>query len=280
MLLDAHFHPLSISSSASTSTDNCIHSKTVIEGVGASACPQEWGKLRQWSCQYRQPFVLGLHPWLAETLATDPQGETKLQSYLHSLENWLNSFPYPCAIGEIGFDKVHSQQPNFAWQHKLFTFQYQLARKYALPMVIHCVKSYGHLFNAFSELKEPPQKSLIHAFWGAPELASRLIKLNFYISLNSKLLIKASTTAADTERQKLASLAKVIPLSKLLLESDAPWGASSSDLLRELAIFLAPYWSVSPTQLQEICSRNLHLFYNLSTDKKETLPKKETDCHF
>lgn len=279
MLLDAHFHPLSISSSASTSTDDCTHSKTFIEGVGASACPQEWGKLRQWSCRTKQPFVLGLHPWLAEILAIDPQGETKLQSCLSSLENELKIFPYPCAIGEIGFDKIHSRQPNFTWQHKLFTSQYQLAKKYALPIVIHCVKSYGHLFNALSELKKPPQKSLIHAFWGAPELASRLIKLNFYISLNSKLLIKIANAETEAERKKIASLAKVIPLSKLLLESDAPWGAPSSDLLRKLAYFLAPYWSVSATQLQEICSRNLHLFYNLSDDTEETFSKKETGCH-
>ena len=269
MLLDAHFHPLSISSSAPVSTDNCTHSKTVITGVGASACPQEWEKLRQWSCQYKQPFVLGLHPWLAEILAIDPQGEKKLQTYLSSLESKLNSCPYPCAIGEIGFDKIHSREPNFTWQHKLFISQYQLAQKYSLPLVIHCVKSYGHLFSALSELdkqfQEPLQKSLIHAFWGAPELALRLVKLNFYISLNSKLLIKA-TTAADSECQKLATLAKVIPLSRLLLESDAPWGASSSTLLTELSYFLAPYWSVSATQLQETCSRNLHLFYNLSAN--------------
>lgn len=271
LLLDAHFHPLSLANSTPNSTNDCAtHLNSIIKGVGASACPQEWETLRKWSCRYKQPFILGLHPWLAEVLATDPQGETKLKSYLSSLDQKLRSFPYPCAVGEIGFDKVHSRQPNFVWQNKLFTAQYRLAQKYSLPIVIHCVKSYGHLFDALSELscqlKEPQPQGLIHAFWGTPELALRLIKLNFYISLNSKLLMKISSSTANTEKQKLAALAKVIPLTKLLLESDAPWGVSSSASLRELSYFLAPYWSASAKQLQEICHSNLHIFYNLPAD--------------
>lgn len=270
MLLDGHFHPLSLANFASNSTDDCAHYNNAIKGVGASACPQEWDKLCQWSCRYKQPFILGLHPWSAEVLATDPQGETKFKNYLSSLDQKLHSFPYPCAIGEIGFDKVHSRQPNFVWQNKLFTAQYRLAQKHSLPIVIHCVKSYGHLFKALSELscqsKEPQPQGLIHAFWGAPELALRLIKLNFYISLNSKLLIKASTSTTNIEQQKLLALAKVIPLTQLLLESDAPWGLPSSDSFAELSYFLAPYWSVSAKQLQEICHSNLHLFYKLSAD--------------
>ena len=272
MLLDAHFHPLSITNSASNSIDNYVHLKSLTRGVGASASPQEWEELRQWSCRSKQPFILGLHPWWAEVLAIDPQGEAKFKSYLNFLDKGLHSLPYPCALGEIGFDKVHSKQPNFAWQSKLFTAQYRLAQKYSLPIVIHCVKSYGYLFDALSELsrqfKEPQPQGLIHAFWGAPQLALRLIKLNFYISLNSKLLVKVATSTADSEKQKLMALAKVIPLEKLLLESDAPWGVPSSDSLIELSHFLAPYWSVSAKQLQEICHSNLYLFYNLPKDSQ------------
>ncbi len=267
MLLDAHFHPLSCPQYFPTSSDIYTNSKVNIEGVGASSCPQEWEELRQWSCRQKQPFILGLHPWLAEVLAVDNQGESKLQNYLRYLDKLLSKVPLPCAIGEIGFDKVHNRQANFAWQKKLFIAQCQLAQKYSLPIVIHCVKSYNHLFDALSELnqqfKQPLPKGFIHAFWAAPELAVRLIKFNFYISLNSKLVSKAAASSTCAERVKLMALAKVIPLQNLLLESDAPWGASSSAALKKLCTFLAPYWSVSATQLQEICQYNLHLFYNL-----------------
>lgn len=264
LILDAHFHPLSCLT-ADLNVDNDSQQNLQIQGVGASTCPQEWEALRQWSVCRNQPFVLGIHPWLAETLATDLQGETKLSIYLTNLDNLLNLNPRPCAIGEIGFDKVHNKQPNFLWQKKLFAAQYKLARKYSLPIVIHCVKAYNYLFDSLSELslqfKQPLLKGLIHAFWASPELAMRLVKLDFYISLNSKLIIKAAASEISSERSKLISLAKIIPLHRLLLESDAPWGTKCSDDILKYCSFLAPYWSVETVQLQEICQNNLRLFY-------------------
>ena len=279
MLLDAHFHPLSALSSDSDSTNgslpnglNTTPNKTspspiAIGGVGASATPEEWGGLRLWSSRQKQPFILGLHPWLAEVLALNPQGENQLQNYLNSLEKLIGLDPAPCAIGEIGFDKVHSQIVNWAWQNKLFIAQYRLAQKYALPIVIHCVKSYGYLLEALSQLsrkfKEPLLKGLIHAFWGSPQLALRLVKLNFFISLNSRLLWNAKALTSEGKNSKLTALAKVIPLSQLLLESDAPWGLPSSTYTKELCSLLAPYWKVEAAQLQERAQANLRLFYNL-----------------
>ena len=267
MILDAHFHPLScIARDPNSESNNRQTSK--IKGVGASACPQEWETLRQWSASRNMPFILGIHPWSAENLAADPQRETKFGNYLAYLESLLRLSPRPCAIGEIGFDKVHSQHPNFTWQKKLFTAQYQLAYKYSLPVVIHCVKSYSHLFDSISELnqqlKQPLPQGLIHAFWASPELAARLIKMNFHISLNSKFVLKAATSENSLESYKLANLAKVIPLPKLLLESDAPWGVNCPDEILKYCHYLAPYWSVETLQLQKTCQKNLHSFYKLT----------------
>ncbi|MGM9999029.1 MAG: TatD family hydrolase [Candidatus Bruticola sp.] len=265
MLLDGHFHPLDILAEADYS--NYTANTYITGGVGASSHPKQWDSLRRWGRDTNNPFVLGIHPWQAanhEELSYD--STDIINVWLGELERLLQTAPHPCGVGEIGFDSVHQPKADFSLQRELFCRQYCLASQHRLPVVIHCVKAYNQLFEALSELKKfeslfRPHK-LLHAFWGSPELGKRLIKMGFFISINSKM-VAATASDSSPAAVKLKLLAEVIPIRNLILESDSPWGLPYPQQISNLARLMAPYWHVDADYFQNCCSNNLHLFFNL-----------------
>ena len=164
---------------------------------------EDWNTLKTLASD--QPMVVpayGYHPWYLEHAST---------SWVENLEHKL-SF-HGSVIGEIGLDR-RKQNTEFTLQEKFFRIQLELAASFNLTASIHCIDAWGALLSILKESKIPSRGFLMHSYGGALELVPQLIKLGAYFSFPGHFL-------HQEKRRKLETF-KVIPLERLLIETDAP----------------------------------------------------------
>ena len=126
------------------------------------------------------------------------------------------------AIGEIGLDLYRNFSPPDQ-QYKAFEKQLELARINNLPVVIHSrnadSETYSILKNWVSKVGKYLGTSrpigMLHCFSGNSELSKKYQDLGFLISLAGPVTYKK-----NIELQKVA---KLLPLSKMLIETDCPY---------------------------------------------------------
>ena len=125
------------------------------------------------------------------------------------LENKSNKI---VAVGEIGLDYHYDTDKN--WQQEAFIKQIEIANKYNLPIVIHTRDA---VMDTLDILKQYPvnKKGIFHCCPFNRELIKEGIKLGFYISIAGPITFKNSKNAEE--------IAKLIPLDKMLIETDSPY---------------------------------------------------------
>lgn len=148
------------------------------------------------------PFV-GIHPWFCDTTSNGWQG--RLAGILETTD---------CGIGETGIDKKCSC--NLRRQEETFISQLQLAVYFQRPLTIHCLGSWGKMLDILGGLAKtgalPPL--LLHSFGGSLEVMQRLVQLGCTISFSARL--------AASGQERLRRVFQETPLSRILLETDAP----------------------------------------------------------
>ncbi|VAW53032.1 Putative deoxyribonuclease YjjV [hydrothermal vent metagenome] len=143
----------------------------------------------------------GLHPyWISSHSKKDL---TKLDHYIEENK--------PVAVGECGLD-FRPQQTGKEVQIEFYEAQLDIAANHQLPVVIHSVKATESIIQAIKKHKD--LTGMVHSFSGSLEQAKRLIDLNFYISI--------SGSVTHENAKKMRAVANEIPLTSLLLETDAP----------------------------------------------------------
>ena len=117
------------------------------------------------------------------------------------------------AIGEIGldyyWDKTFTDK-----QKEIFIKQIKIANKLNLPIVIHDREAHKDCFDIIKEYNTT-SKVIFHCFSGSPEFAKECIRQGWYIALGGVVTFKNAQKAKD--------VATVIPMDKLLLETDSPY---------------------------------------------------------
>lgn len=161
-----------------------------------------WHRINKLCCEHKQLHACyGLHPyWLINHDAHD----------IESLDEYISN-NRPVALGECGLD-FRPQQADKKTQLNFFEAQLALAESHQLPVVIHSVKATEHVIHSIKKFKK--LSGMIHSYSGSSEQANQLIDLNFLIS------ISGSVTYANAK--KIRSVVKEIPLTSILLETDAP----------------------------------------------------------
>jgi TatD DNase family protein len=147
--------------------------------------------------------MMGLHP-----CSVDADFEAELQQ----VETWLQQEKY-YAIGEIGLDFYHSTE----WktqQLEAFAFQIELAKKYALPIVIHSRSSMDECIHAIEQKNETGLKGIFHCFGGDERQAKRIIDMGWMLGIGGVVTYKNAG---------LAKLMGALPLENIVLETDAPY---------------------------------------------------------
>ncbi|HEY3375411.1 MAG TPA: TatD family hydrolase [Candidatus Aquicultor sp.] len=146
--------------------------------------------------------AIGFHPHEAKDVTPEALQEIKA----------LTKHPKVVAIGEIGLDYFKDHSPR-ATQRKVFEQQLDLANEVGLPVIIHDRDADDDTIEIVT--KHRPKKGVFHCFSGTTDFAEVVLAMNFYISIAGPVTFKNSGALPD--------VAKFVPLTKLLVETDTPY---------------------------------------------------------
>lgn len=120
------------------------------------------------------------------------------------------------AIGEIGLD-YYWRKDNKQEQIEVFKQQIELAKKYNLPIVVHCREAYGDCLEVLKQYYSAGDKrsGVIHCYAGSIEWAKEVIKLGFYISFTG--------VVTYNNAKNVQEVAKWVELDKFMVETDSPY---------------------------------------------------------
>lgn len=116
-------------------------------------------------------------------------------------------------LGEIGLDYYWNYGTKDRQQY-LFESQLKMASKLNLPVAIHEREAQSDTIAIISRLT-PPKAGIIHCFDGCKELLECALDLGYYISFAGNLTYK--------KNQDLRETLKLVPLKRLLFETDSPY---------------------------------------------------------
>ncbi len=119
------------------------------------------------------------------------------------------------AIGEAGLDYYYDKSPRTA-QSQGFRTHIAAARITGLPLVIHARDADNDMIEILTdETGKGAFPFILHCFSSGRELAQVGIKLGGYVSFSGILTFKNS--------EEIRSIARELPIDRLLVETDAPY---------------------------------------------------------
>lgn len=164
------------------------------------------------------------------------------------------------AIGEIGLD-YHYENYDKVRQIEVFTQQVLLANELGLPVIVHLRDATEDGMNILKQLKP---KGVVHCFSGSAETAKEVLAIGMYISFTGALTFKNA--------KKANKALEVIPIDKLLLETDAPYMAPEpyrghrcdSTMISEIAKKVAESKGITPQEVLDITTNNVCELFGIS----------------
>jgi len=152
--------------------------------------------------------VVGVHP----THSGMPASE--LAATLAAIEALCDEHPQQVVgIGEIGLD-YYWKDVSPEDQERAFIAQLDIARRRNLPVVIHCREAWPDTL-AVIEKHGAGVIGVFHCFGGTVEEARRALDLGWYVSFAGNVTYPKA--------QDLRDAAAIVPLDRLLLETDSPF---------------------------------------------------------
>lgn len=112
------------------------------------------------------------------------------------------------AVGEAGLDR-NSPTP-LSMQKEWFMRQAEIAGRYGLPLIIHCVRAFPELISVHNHYS-CPDKWIVHGFNNRNEILHDLLRHGFYISAGQYVM---------NEESNIFRLLPEIPVERLLVETD------------------------------------------------------------
>ena len=126
----------------------------------------------------------------------------------------LSGDPKCLAIGEIGLD-YYWPEPDHELQKKWFRRQIALAKEEKLPVIIHSRDAAADTLNILKEENAAENGGVVHCFSYSAEVAKQCVDMGFYIGVGGVITFKNG--------RKLKETVEVLPLEKILLETDSPY---------------------------------------------------------
>lgn len=125
----------------------------------------------------------------------------------------LFSDPLTVAVGEIGLDAL-IDSPAMEAQELAFRGQLRLAVEAGLPVLIHCRRATGKLFDILRQEEAQRIGGILHAFSGSIETAREAVRLGFVLGFGGPLTYPNARRIPEVLRQ--------VPEEAIVLETDAP----------------------------------------------------------
>ena len=211
----------------------------------------------------------GVHP-------EDGKGDIEKlgEKYIEELEKIAKSSEKVVGIGECGLDfhlpggqrKVTTDEDK-EFQRGLFVKHIELARRFDLPLIVHCRNGWSEVFDLISvNDKQSKLKGVFHSWTGDWDAAQKAIDIGFYISFSGILTFKNAPIIQE--------VAKKVPLDRVVLETDSPFLApepvrgekNEPKNVKICAEFLAGLRNSSLDKISEVTSRNAQGLFGVKND--------------
>lgn len=227
-------------------------------GIMQTICTRvtEFPKIRAIAERYNHVYCsVGIHPHNVE--------EQPKVTAAEIVE--LTQHPKVIGIGETGLDFFYDHSPRDL-QEQSFRQHIAASRETKLPLIVHTRNADEKTIEILAdEMKKGAFPGLIHCFSTGRALAEASIAHGFFISLSGILTFKKA--------QELQETVKHLPLSSLLLETDAPFLApiphrgkrNEPAFTRHTAEFLAELKGVTYEEVAKVTTDN---FFKLFTKVK------------
>jgi TatD DNase family protein len=212
----------------------------------------------------------GIHP--QEAHQATPEALEKLTKLARN--------PRILAIGEIGLDYYHLENPNIEVQQGAFIAQMAIAAAARKPILIHCrtselaspeVKLRFREQDAFADLIRLIHQhwtptgipGVMHCFSGSPAEAQQALATGFYLSFAGNLTYPKALGIQQAAREA--------PDDRLLVETDCPFLApiplrgqqNQPAYVTHTADFLAQLRNTTPAAIAAQTSANFHTLFHL-----------------
>ena len=164
-------------------------------------------------------------------------------------------------IGETGLDFYYNHSNK---KDQIFSFEQHIEAsiKLNIPLIIHSRNAENETLEVFNNFKNYNMKILMHCFTGSKKFAENLLDLNAYFSASGIITFKNSIELQDTF--------KIIPLEKLLIETDSPYLApipyrgknNEPSFVKFTAEKLANIKDITTNELINITTSNFNKLFN------------------
>ena len=164
-----------------------------------------WREVIALAHRHGDSYALGIHPLYT------PQAQPEDIAALRELLREVQGDPHLVAVGEVGLDFF---VPGLDADQQIWFYeqQIQLAREFALPVILHVRKSSDRLLKTLRA--QPVVGGIAHAFNGSAQQAQAFMDLGFKLGFGG--------TITYDRALKLREMAAKLPLDSVVTETDAP----------------------------------------------------------
>jgi TatD DNase family protein len=196
------------------------------------------------------------------TVAMHPHHADQTDAAALSAIRELAVRPGVVAIGEIGLD-YHYMLSTDANQRTALERQLEIAVELEMPVVFHCREAEEDFLRVVEPFHRQLVGAVMHCFGGDAAFAQRCLDWGFHVSFAGNVTFPKAPTLRDA--------AKIVPLERLLVETDSPYlapqpvrGKRCEPLfVQHTARFLADLKGVSLEAFAEATTRNAERFYRI-----------------
>jgi TatD DNase family protein len=201
----------------------------------------------------------GIHPHNADRARKEDFDE---------MERILTGNPRVVAVGECGldYDRMFSTKEN---QLRCLEKHIVLAEKLGMPMFLHERSASADFAKRFKNHPELCRRSVVHCFTGTRQELETYLELGFSIGITGWI-------CDDRRADDLRSAVKILPLDRVLIETDAPYltprnikGLSRTNVPENVvyvAETLAHYMGVSAGELTTAAKANTERVFRIGGD--------------
>lgn len=157
-------------------------------------------------------------------------------------------------VGEIGID-LYWDKGTLEIQKKAFRKQIQIAKKYNLPIIIHCRDAFDEVFEVLELEKGDNLFGIFHCFTGSMQQAQQAISYNMKLGIGGVITFKNG---------KIDQFLNEINIEHIVLETDAPYLApvpyrgkrNESSYLSLICKKVAEIYGIPESEVARITTKN------------------------
>jgi len=166
------------------------------------------------------------------------------------------------ALGEIGLD-YHYPDTDENEQKDFFVRQLDIARRKNKPVIIHSRDAAADTMDIIKAERAYEMGGVIHCYSYSYEMAKQYVDMGYYIGIGGVVTFKNA--------RKLKECAELLPLDRIVLETDCPYlapepnrGKRNSSLnLPYVVSAIANLRGITEEEVCEVTLRNAKKMYNL-----------------